>query len=140
MAITTYDPKQVVVSFLGNLLTGYAGGSFVTAQRSADSFTLHVGADGEAVRTRSSNRSGTVTVKLVQTSPSNDVLAAAAAGDELAGSGVGPLFVKDLGGRTLVAAQNAWVKKPAVVDFGADVADREWTLETDELLVFPAGN
>jgi hypothetical protein len=140
MAITTYDPKQVVVSFLGNLLTGYAAGSFVTATRAADTFTLHVGADGEAVRTRSANRSGTVTVRLVQTSPANDFLAAAAAADELSGAGVGPIFVKDLGGRTLAAAQNAWVKKPAVIDFGADVGTREWAFETDELIVFPAGS
>ncbi len=140
MAITTYDPKQVVVSFLGNLLTGYAAGSFVTVQRTEDSFKLHIGADGEGVRTRSNNRSGTIVVKLVQTSPSNDILAAASAADELSGTGLGPAFVKDLGGRTLAVAQNAWVKKPATIDFGAEVGDREWTLESDELVVFPAGN
>ncbi len=140
MAITTYDPKKVVVSFLGNLLTGFTSGSFVTVARAVDGFTLKVGADGKGTRVRSSNRSGTITINLDQTSPSNDVLSAAAAADELGGVGVGPFFLKDSGGRTLAVAQSAWVKKMPSVDFSDAAGSRAWVLETDELVVFAGGN
>ncbi len=140
MATTpTYDPDKVVVSFMGNILTHFADGTFVTLERNEDAFTLMVGADGETARARNQNRSGTLTLTLMQTSPSNDILAALAAADELDGLGVGPLLVKDLQGSTLALAQNAWIKKIATAEFGKELGSREWVFEMDSLQLFNGG-
>ncbi len=139
MALATYDPAKVIVTFFGNVLSGFADGAFVTAERNEDAFTLTVGADGEAARTRNQNKSGTVTLTLKQDSMSNDVLSALHAVDELSGTGVGPLLIKDLAGLTVVAAQNAYIKKVASAEFGKELSDREWVLEADNLQVFNGG-
>jgi Protein of unknown function (DUF3277) len=140
MATKTYNSKKVLVSFAGKILTGTMEGSFVTASRNNDSFTLAIGSDGEAARAANSDQSGTVTVTLMQTSPSNDDLANLMAQDELTNVGTGALFVKDASGRTLVSAVEAWIRKPADSEFAKEIGGREWTFETGRLDIFNGGN
>lgn len=128
-----YDPKAVVVTFRGAILTGYADGTFITAERNEDSFALQVGADGEYTRTISRNRSGRVTLTLLQTSPSNDILSAFAKVDEVSGQGKGPLSIKDLRGNTVVFAETAWLTRPSNVEYGTEGSSREWVFETGKL-------
>ena len=137
--IKTYDPSQVVCTFLGSPITGYADGTFVKVDRAEDGFALKVGAAGEAARSRNKNKSGTISFTLMQTSPMNDILSAAADADELLGTGVGAAMVKDINGTTLVLAATAWIKKRPSVEFGKEVGDREWVLESDNLAQFTVG-
>lgn len=140
MAVKTYDPKQVILIVGGFQITGYAEGTFVNIARREDAFTLHVGSDGEGVRSKSNNRSGTVTFHLLQSSHSNDILSAFAKADELTNAGIFPLMVKDGSGSSLYMAQSAWIKKIADSEFGKEAGAREWGLETDNLEAFVGGN
>jgi hypothetical protein len=137
--VKNYDPKQIIVSVGGNIIVAFAAGTFLSASRNEAAFVLTVGADGETARARSRNRSGLLTLTLMQTSPSNDVLSAFAAADELSGTGVVPVLVKDLLGTSLLAAQNGWVQKLADVEFGAELSNREWVIECDFLGMFAGG-
>lgn len=136
----SYDPGQVIVTFLGTPLHGFADGTFVKVTRNEEAFKLQVGADGEAARVRNRNRSGQVAITLQQTSVSNDVLSAAAALDELAAGGTGALLIKDLNGTTLVSALVAWVRKIPEAELGNELGQREWVLETGVLAAFVGGN
>src|SRR4051812_46637986 len=107
----TYDPKRNVLAFLGLNITGYAEGTFIKVARGADTFTKHVGSDGEVARTRSRDKSGSITITLMGSSLSNDDLSVAAALDELRGDGVGPILLKDLQGSSIAGGPNAWVRK-----------------------------
>lgn len=138
--IKSYDPAQVLTVFSAVPLVGYAPGSFIKVSRNSEMFKVHVGSDGEGARSKSNDKSGTVSVTLMQSSPSNDVLSGFAAADELAGAGVGPLLIKDNSGRTVVMAQNAWVKKLPDNEFGQELGQREWVFETDDLEVFTGGS
>ncbi len=142
MALHTYDPSQVTIIFAGVPVSGFGEGTFVSVERNEDSFALQVGADGEATRAKSNNRSGTVTVTLIQSSIVNDAFSALVALDENSpgGDGIGPLLIKDLSGRTLVAAETAWIRKPATVEFAREATEREWVIETDRLNIFAGGN
>lgn len=135
----TFDINNVVATFLGNELSGFADGTAITIDRNEDTFTLVVGADGETARSRSNNRSGTISFTFLASSASNDILSAAAAADEATGQGVGPFFLKELNGGTTVVAPNAWVKKPASLEFAKEIGSREWTLECDYLEVHVGG-
>ncbi len=135
-----YDPAQILMTFLGTPIIGYADDTFVEVERNEDAFTLHVGSDGETARSRSQNRSGTITFTLMQTSPSNDVLSAAAAADERTGTGIGPCFIKDNGGRSLVNAPNTWVRKLPTMGFAKQAGTRSWTLESDNIDALVGGN
>ncbi len=141
MAVQTYSPKKVTISWLpAGIITGYADGSFIKVSRRTDTVSLIVGSDGGAARSMLSDKSGEITISLLQTSPSNDLLSAAAISDELSGAFYGPLFVKDLFGRSLYACANAWVRKIADGDYDREVGPRDWVFETDNLEMFHGGN
>ncbi len=136
----TYDPKKVIVIVGGAYITGFSPDSVVGVSRNSDNYKLVVGADGEGTRSRTNDRSGQITISLMQTSASNAVLSGYAIDDEQANAGVVPVTVTDLNGATLYQADQAWVKKPPKGDHGKEAKTREWILETDTLLWFEGGN
>lgn len=142
MGMNTYDPAQVSIVAFGIPISGYADGTFVSVEQNEDSFSLSVGADGDACRAKTNNRSGRITLTLLQSSLSNDLLTAQHALDILSpnGDGIGPFLMKDNSGRSLYAAEKAWIVKPATSAFGRDVESREWIIESDNLLQSVGGN
>lgn len=139
MATKLYDPDKIVVTWGPARISGFADGSFVKVERNEDAFKLNVGADGETARTRSSNKSGTITITLMQTSSANDMFSSQANLDEETALGSYPLVVKDALGATLCMAPNAWVKKTAAVEYGKEHGNREWVLEADFIKMFVGG-
>lgn len=140
MSLKTYDPKQVLVLVGGVPMGGFTDGAFVSVSRDEDSFTKVVGADGETSRSKRNNRSGSMTLTLHQTSPSNDVLSALAIADELSNAGVVPVMVKDSSGRSILFSALGWIRKPADSSFSAEIEDREWVLDLADLDMSVAGN
>lgn len=136
----TWDPTQLVITFGGYHLTGYADGTFCNVERNEDMWSLQMGTDGTGTRSKSSNRSGRVTVTLMQSSPSNDVLSDFALADEATNGAALPLMVKDINGTSLYSAEKAWLVKTAPAEHGREATGREWVFETDELLVHVGSN
>lgn len=133
MTMQTYDPKNVKCIMFGAPAVGFADGSFIKVSRNEDTFTLMVGADGETVRTRSRNKSGTIELTLLASSDFNDVLSKAMLLDEQTGAGVGPFLLQEIGGTTVLAAGNTWVKKAPDVEYGKEHPNRTWVLEADSI-------
>ena len=134
-----YDPKEVSVIVGGHIVTGYADGTFLTVSRNKDAFTLGVGADGEGARSKSNDKSGRLTLTLLQSSASNDVLSGFATADEIANGGQVPVLVKDNNGTTIVEAATAWIVKKADVEYSHEITNREWIVESDRLDVLVGG-
>jgi hypothetical protein len=137
--VRTYDPAQVVCTFLGVPLSGFADGTFIKVAFDEDSYSKQVGADGEAARARNQNLGGSIALTLQQSSASNDILSANWAADR-AGLGAGPFMVKDLNGTTLAVAPVAWIKKLPDAEFGKELGSREWTFDTGRLVEVVGGN
>lgn len=137
----TFDPKQVVITFGGHLLDGFAEGTFVKVERAKPLYETTVGAYGDAVRTKSNDRSGSVMVTLMQTSSSNDALSQMLRLDEdtPGGAPARALQVQDLSGNTLVHAENAWLKGWPTQEWGDSVGSREWTIDTGSLDIHVGG-
>ena len=129
----TYDPKQVSVIIGGYIVSGYADGTFVTLARNNDNWTRQGGADGEQTRAKSNDRSGLLTITLMQSSLSNGVLQGFAIADELGNSGTFSFLVKDNNGTEIAAAEIAWVQKPSDKSYAKENENREWIIETGEL-------
>lgn len=138
--IDTYDTAQLFITYNGFLLGGFMDGTFLVVERNEETWLPHVGADGEYARARNRNKSGKVKITLMQTSSSNDFLSAQASLDETTGANTGALQVKDGGGRTVLSGADAFISKPAVVEYGKEIAGREWTLEVPQLDVVIGGN
>lgn len=145
MTTKTYDPTKVVVTVGSYTVTGFADGSLVKCERNEDGFKLTVGGDGEAVRSKNPNRSGKITISLMQSSASNEYLSSMALLDETGAAGavttpraaptasVQTVTVKDNNGNSLWSADEAWVMKPADGDYEKEAKDRTWVLEAAKL-------
>ena len=136
----TYDPQKVTVTWAGITFGGFADGSMIKAARNEDGFMLTVGTDGSAARTKNANKSGTFTVRLKPSSPTNTLLQAAASLDELAGAATDPFFVKDSSSLAANAhARNAWIKKVPDWERAKELGEVEWVFETDSIEIFHTG-
>ena len=140
MAVKTYDPNAVIVTVGGFVMSGFADGTAIQAARNEDAWSTQIGVDGEGTRSKSNNRSGTITISLMQSSDSNQVLSNFALTDDASGGGAVPVMIKDGNGDTLLVAETAWVKKMADVEYSREAGAREWVLETDNLVMNVGGN
>ncbi len=139
MAVKQYDPKKIPIIFGGQLISGFADGTFITIKRQTDAFTSMAGADGEVAVVQSADKRGEIVITLLQTSASNDILSAKMAAQELSGIVGEPFLAKDLLGTTLAASDACWIKKYADVELGKEVSAREWTLECNPLNLLVGG-
>lgn len=135
-----YDPKSVSIIVGGKIMHGFADGTFVNVERNEQAYNLKVGVDGEGTRAKNNNRSGKITITLMQSSESNDVLSSFATADELSNTGVVPFLMKDNLGRTVCTALSCWVQKVANSEMAKEVGMRTWVLESDEVTILVGGN
>ena len=140
MSFAEYDASQVIVTFNGSVLSGYADGTFVTVEFDEQQWNKVTGADGLTQRSKTGNYAGSVTVTLLNGSPSNDVLSSAWNSDRVSNDGSGPLTVRDLSGNTIWTAKNAWVQQMPSQGFAKDAENREWVLDCDALTGGAGGN
>lgn len=136
----SWDPQQITLSFKGYEISGFMDGTFITAARAEDTWSISVGAQGDVVRVLNRNTSGTIVVTLQQTSMSNGILSQILAEDEQFYTGIGDVQIKDLRGNTLIHGEEAWVMKPADAGFGKELEAREWTLLVSKLDMKIEGN
>lgn len=125
MATATYDPKSVIVTINGRPLTGFADGTFIKGERNNDTYSTHVGVDGEVTRVKNNDKTGTISITLKHNSPSNKLL------EEYAKKGT--MFNinvtdRNFDGDVGIGGSEAWISKPAAFERGKEVSDREWTI------------
>ena len=128
--------KNVAVTVGGVIMEGFFSGDDVAkAGFNNEMFNLLVGADGEASRSQTSDRSGILSFKLLPTSNDNAYLAGLHLADIETGAGVVPVVIKSLDTGVTCTAGQAWVKKFADLSYGQNVVAREWVFETDRLSI-----
>lgn len=140
LELHTYDPLQVVLVFKGLRIQGFADGTFIKVERSQDTWSDQVGADGQMTRVRTRDQSGTITITLVAASQSNRDLALLAQEDEDFGTGVGTASVRDLNGLDLHKGESGWIKKPPPAEYGKEAGNREWVIRIQKLQTFSGGS
>lgn len=145
----SFSPEDLVIT-LGlkgggtHQVSGFADGTFVTISRTMPSSTLYTGADNTGARLVRKNRAASITLSLHQTGESNDVLSALLALDEQdsspSGSGIFSIFIKDLNGRSLYHADQAFIGTQPDSTFGTEIGTRDWVLSAVRLNQTIAGN
>lgn len=141
MTVRTYDFSQVDVIWGPNQLNGFADGDAVVIEADEDLWSKEVGNDGATTRSKTNNYGAKVTLRFQQTAPANGILQASATADRLNNGGVQPLMIKDRSsGATLYAAETAWVSKQPNATFARESKEREWVLDTDNMVFNEAGN
>jgi hypothetical protein len=140
MTVLQYDPKQVSLIIGGHIVTGFADDDFIEVERDEDAFTKKTGVDGITTRAKVNTRTGHLTVRLMQSSASNDILTGFALKDEASNGGQVPILCKDGLGRSVFSSESGWVKKFPKSTWKKDVNQWEWTIETGALDIFLGGN
>jgi hypothetical protein len=140
MSVYTYDPASVVCTIGGVPISGFSEGTFIEIDRDEPTWNKVVGADGLVTRGKTNNFSGTLTLTLKQSSPSNDVLSGFMAVDEATNTGVFPMLIKDLSGNSIYFSESSWVTQYANSTFGKDISDRQWIISCAQLDAFVGSN
>lgn len=138
MSYAEYSPARVLVTVNGGLISGFSE-EMIEIDYVEDDFSEEVGALGDVVRVQNLNRMAELTISLLQTSPSNDFLAAMAFQGRHFGLGVGELQIKDLGSNVLVSAPFCWVKKQPSAAFGKAAKERQWVLRSANTEIYVGG-
>ena len=130
----SYAPKDVVVSWNGIPITGFAAGTFITMKRSTESKKKTVGSQGDVCLTMSADKTGEIELTLMQTAPSNNLLSAALHAEEkLKVPTVGVLMISDPSGSMLALSKNAFLMSFPNSDLGDDATDRTWMFGCEDL-------
>ena len=146
MAVRTYDPREVIVSFGapgsgGVQIVGYADGTYINVQPQDDAYASVSGADGEVARARSNDGRAQIAITLMQTSDSNDYLSGLYNADRAGNTGVRAMSIVERGsGRTIIASASAWVARLPDVGYSKGVETREWRIDTAGMAWFIGGN
>lgn len=124
--MTSYDPKQVVVSFGPLPILGYAPGSMIEVTMLGPGTSAAVGAQGEAVLIDSHNRSAEVKVRLMGTGLGRNTLHFLRV-HYTAGNLALPLLVGAIDTGEQLAGGVAKIKNVPDTAFGDDAPVREVT-------------
>ena len=135
MGVKTYDPSTVSMIYGTILVKGFAPDSAITIEYDEDDWGYSTGVDGEGTRSKSSNKSATITAALAQSAKVNELLSAARNLDvnTPGGNGGKPLMIKDNSGTSLFSCETAWIQKPPSAEYNRESGAREWVFRTDNM-------
>lgn len=125
--VTQWDPGEVIVTFDGTIIDDFAPDEFINHARNNPTFSTTKGLTGSSIVARNYDRSGTLTLTLRRSSPSNKLL------NDLFKSALdGDLWVfdcqiKDLRGSGLLSSR-ATIDQPPDWVGNAEGADFAWTI------------
>jgi len=132
MAFGNYSFTNVNVIFGILEIQGFGeGDDVVNITFDTEQFTDQAGAKGDVVRTQTNDNRATITVKLLQTSPSYKELMALYNLDRETGANVLPLTVINKETGETFVGNNAWIQKSPDVVRGQNANTVEFTFRTD---------
>jgi hypothetical protein len=146
--LSTYSPDEVVViisqpsSGVSTRVTGYMEDSFVSVTPDVETWTHVTGADNHATRVYNANRSGKITLSLLQSTNSNDILTQLWERDAALknSQGLFTILVADKSGRSVHSSLEAYIGKRPDAVYGNGVNGREWVINCTNLVHSIAGN
>jgi len=140
MSVKTWDASKLKITVGPYILKGLAEGDFLDVAQGEVSFVMGIGATGEGSRSKTNNRSGSFTFRLMQTSDDNKNMEIIRAFDSLGNAGIFPISVSDLSGFDEHIAPKCWIRQPPTGTYGRDSGMREWIFDTADISMFFGGN
>lgn len=140
MALGTYSPLDIVMTLNDYKLSDFAEGTFIEVTQNSYNFKPVRGIRGKHTRVRNRDRSGTITFRLSQTSPQNDILSKLAYQDDINQSALLFVVLRDVGGLEGVQAVNAYLEGyPNLTYKGDTTTPREWRIHYETFARYQLG-
>jgi hypothetical protein len=133
MSLRTYDSRKVLISLGSHSVSEYADGSFISIEAHGEGVGKKVGADGEVIRSLDPDHTATVTITLLQQSPTVPFCQDMYQRDQLDGSGTFPILIKDMKGGLIFSAQDAWVQSVPTREFAIESTNREVVIDCGDV-------
>lgn len=127
-----YNPKKINGGWNNVPFLGYMDGTFVDIEFAEDAVTTHVGSQGDISVVLNANRLATVTITLIQGSPTNEALSKLVPDARRNSVPTGTFSLSDLNGTTLVSGKDAFIRKTAKIEFAKNITGRQWVFVIPE--------
>lgn len=137
----SFNFNNVIMLVQGVELTGWPeGDDAIICERNNDTGTHSVGVDGSMTFNQSNDRSGEIRFKLKQNSSSNGLMTGLISSQE--NGAFLPVFVqiKNTQGGELISGTQGYIKRPATMQFGAELGDNEWAIVVERLDMINLGS
>lgn len=135
-----YRPADMSVIVNGQVISGFAEGTFITVERDEDAYTYAPSTSGEGTRVKNANKAGKITIVLNQTSPSNQIFSDAIKADELNNQGVFPVLIRDNSGNDVHKSEAAYIVKFPSTQYAKENSTREYVIQCENLEMNVGGN
>ena len=135
--IFTYSPREVQLIVAGYKVSGW---ETITITRSIDGFIPVRGIRGKNTRVRSTDTSATITVPVMQTELSNEVLNSIHTQDLQLGSGRLEITLKDGIGTSGFSSNEAYIIGYPAVTYSGGIEYREWRIFCQTTATFEVGS
>lgn len=139
-AARTYNLAQTIITIGGLPVEGFGADDAFSFEPNSPIYETTVGADGEVTRSATNDRSGTITITLMETSPSLAILntylqlsKTTAIGD------IFPVYMRDLNSGDEIIAQQCWIEEEPAMSKGKGAGEREWILRAAKVTVKHGG-
>ena len=135
--IFTYSPREVQLIIAGYKVSGWES---ITITRAVDGFTPVRGIRGKNTRVRNTDTSATLTVPVMQTELSNEVLNSIHSQDLQLGSGRIEITLKDGSGTSVFSSNEGYILGYPPVTYSGGIEYREWRIFCQTTSTFEVGS
>ena len=133
---TTYSASAVNINWLGHSFTGLGSGDdAIQVERTNPSMTLTIGVQGDGTISQSTDKSATITIRLLSGSATNDFLTAKANASDAGVIASGPMLIEEFGSSSKVTAGRCVIEKIPAFTRGAMANEVEWTFLTTDCAI-----
>lgn len=136
-AILTYTPSDVKLAICGYVMTGIVK---LDVEWNAEAFRMVRGIRGHNTRVQNLDSSAILTLELLPTSSSNDVLSSLLIADKVTQSSRLLVSIQDTSGRTSISSSEAYISKFPAVSFSDELQNRVWVIHMLETEAKVGGN
>lgn len=127
--VNSFSPDDIVFSINDFLVKSFAEGTFIDIVQNSPYFRIVPGIRGKHTRVRNRDRSGTVVIRIMQTSKDNEILTKIVESDDLNQTGRLNITIRDVGGQTGMQLINAFIEGPPNAAFSSNqTMAREWRI------------
>lgn len=137
-----FNPKRFPIVFAGVQMQGFSESNMAAFEFDTESVSDVVGVDGEVSRSLNLDRRAKLSVYLMSTSSTNDLLSAIYVKQRLSENGedVGALRVEDLNGRLVIDGPESWIMDTPKPTWGKTASEYLWVLRIANANAFFGGN
>ena len=136
MQVTTYSAAATTLVYMGHVFGGFADGEdVISVARGKDAVNMTIGMQGDAVFSQTTDKSGTITVKLLAGSATNEFLNKKAQATDAGTLAIGDLIISEVGTEAGVSAEKCIIQKIPDYGRGETAKTVEWVFLSPKVQV-----